>query len=486
MFSQRGIDDIRKTIREVEPPRPSTRVLQLRPATDELAVRRRTEPSRLAAGLRGDLDWVVLKALDKDRTKRYQTANAFALDLRRHLADEPVSASPPSASYRIHKFIRRHRLAVTAAAVMILLLVGFSVLTLLQSARIARERDRANREAQTAQHVLSFLVGLFNISDPSEARGNAVTAREVLDRGAETIDQTLKMQPEVQARLEVTIGRVYMNLGFYRKARELLERAVAKYRTVAGDDSPDTMTALSGVADALWSLGQVSDAEGIYRDLASRRARLLGADHVDTLKSQFDLASAYAVQDRLQEAEALTRQTLETQRRTLGKEHLDTLATLNNLGAILHRQKRHQEELEATAELLETRRRVFGEDHPDSLRSYNNLGINYVDLRRWSEAERLLQAAVNGRKRVLGETHPATVHSLTNLASAYREQGKYIEAERELLQLASLLGVDENGDVPVSSIAPEGGSVNLARELARLYTAWGQVEKASRWSLRVQ
>jgi tetratricopeptide (TPR) repeat protein len=205
----------------------------------------------------------------------------------------------------------------------------------LQAARIARERDRANREAQTAQHVLSFLVGLFNISDPSEARGNAVTAREVLDRGAETIEQTLKTQPEVQARLEATIGRVYMNLGFYQRGRELLERAVAKYRNLAGNDSSEAMAALSGVADALWSLGQVSDAEGIYRDLASRRARLLGADHIDTLKSQFDLASAYAVQGRLQEAEALTRQTLETQRRTLGKEHLDTLATLNNLGVRL-------------------------------------------------------------------------------------------------------------------------------------------------------
>ena len=155
----------------------------------EPATSRRSDPPRLARRSEAISTGSLSRRWRRTGRERYQTANALALDLRRHLADEPVAAGPPSATYRLSKFVRRHRFGVAAAALLILLLVGFSVVSAMQAARIARERDRANREAQTAQRVISFLVGLFNISDPSEARGNAITAREVLDRGATTIDR---------------------------------------------------------------------------------------------------------------------------------------------------------------------------------------------------------------------------------------------------------------------------------------------------------
>ena len=485
-FADQGLDAIRRTIREVDPPRPSTRVTRTAVAGDDAAARRRSDPSRLAARLKGDLDWIVLKALEKERTKRYQTANAFALDVKRHLADEPVAAGPPSATYRMGKFVRRHKTPVGAAVLLLAVLLGFSAVTAVQAARIARERDRANREAQTAEQIVAFLVGLFNISDPSEARGKSITAREMLDRGADDIDRTLAGQPEVQARLQATMGRVYMNLGFYQEAHGLFEKAVASYRRVAGEDHRSTMAALSGLADAEWLMGKVSNAESIYRELAARQERVLGREHPDTLKTKFDLASAYALGGRLAEAEALTRETLEIQRARLGREHADTLATLNNLGAILHRQQRHDAELPVTAEVLDIRRRVLGPDHPDTLRSYNNMGINYIDLGRWVDAEQVLSEAVNGRRRVLGDTHPGTQLSVMNLATAYQRQKKYAEAEREFLRVASQLGVEPGQQTSASVLNSEGARPDVAKHLSDLYTEWGQPEKAAAWKASIR
>jgi len=485
-FADRGLDAIRQTIREVDPPRPSTRATRTAGAGDDAAARRRSDPLRLAARLKGDLDWIVLKALEKDRTKRYQTANALALDVKRHLADEPVAAGPPSATYRMGKFVRRHKTSVGAAGLVLAVLIAVSIVTAVQAARIARERDRANREAQTAEQIVAFLVGLFNISDPSEARGKSITAREVLDRGAGDIDRTLAGQPEVQARLQATMGRVYMNLGFYQEAHGLFEKAVASYRRVDGEDHRSTMSALSGLADAEWLMGRVSDAESIYRDLAARQERVLGREHTDTLKTKFDLASAYALGGRLAEAEALTRETLEIQRARLGREHTDTLATLNNLGAILHREKRHDLELPVTAEVLDIRRRVLGPDHPDTLRSYNNIGINYIDLGRWVDAEQALVEAVNGRRRVLGDMHPGTQLSVVNLATAYRRQKKYADAERELLRVASQLGVEPGQPTSASVLNSEGARPDVAKQLSDLYTEWGQPEKAAAWKASVR
>jgi hypothetical protein len=145
----------------------------------------------LAGLLRGDLDWITMKALEKDRTRRYATVNALAMDVRRHLNDEPVLASPPSAAYRAGKFVRRHRVGVAAVSALVALLAVFAAVMTVQAERIARERDRANQEATTAKQVSDFLVGLFKVSDPTEARGNTLTAREILARGSRQVETDL-------------------------------------------------------------------------------------------------------------------------------------------------------------------------------------------------------------------------------------------------------------------------------------------------------
>src|SRR5439155_18460754 len=208
---EQGLDRIRQTIRELDAPRPSTRVTRMAQSAGA-ASRPGEDPARLARQLQGDLDWITMKAIEKDRMRRYGAVSDLAADLRRHLDDVPVLASPPSVQYRVGKFVRRHRAGVAAVAVLGVLLVAFAATMAIQAGRIARERDRANHEAQTATRVSDFLVGLFEVSDPSEARGNTLTAREILDKGAAKIEKDLGGESTVQARRQRTLGAVYTSL----------------------------------------------------------------------------------------------------------------------------------------------------------------------------------------------------------------------------------------------------------------------------------
>ena len=257
---QAGIAEIQRIIREKEPPRPSTRITQPGPASTEAAKNRHTEPRRLVSELRGDLDWITMRALEKDRTRRYQTANALAADVHRHMNNEPVSAGPPSAAYRAGKFVRRHRFGVTTAVALVLLLAASALALGVQAQRIARERDRANHEAEAARQVSDFLVELFRVSDPGQARGNTVTAREILDRGASKIDQDLRTQPLVQARLMSTMGRVYESLGLYDQALPLLESALATRRRLHGEEHLEVAESLIGLGGLRWHKGEYEAA----------------------------------------------------------------------------------------------------------------------------------------------------------------------------------------------------------------------------------
>ena len=203
-----GYDEIRRRIREEEPARPSSRLSTLGGDLPSLAKARGTNPTKLTQELRGDLDWIVMKAMDKDRTRRYETPTELSADLHRHLLNEPVSASPPSTMYRIRKFVRRHTVGVSFAAVVVVLLAALGVTMVIQAGRIAQERDRANeqaalaaKEAETSQQVADFLVSLFEVSDPNRALGETITAREILDKGAVRIQDELADQPAVQATM---------------------------------------------------------------------------------------------------------------------------------------------------------------------------------------------------------------------------------------------------------------------------------------------
>jgi len=470
---QAGVDEIRRTIREKDFPRPSTRITRSGIGSTAAAEHRRIQPAKLASVLRGDLDWITMKALEKDRTRRHQTANALALDVRRHLSDEPVLAGPPSAAYRTRKFVRRHRVSVAAVTALVMLVLAFAGIMTVQAGRIARERDRANQEAATAKQVSDFLVGLFKVSDPSEARGNTLTAREILARGARQLDSDLRDQPQVQARLQATIGAVYTGLGLYAEARPLLEGALNTQRRVVGEDSRETLATANDLANLYWHQGKYQEAEPVYQDVVERRARVLGSEHPDTLKASFDLASLYAQQKRWNEFERLAQDTLAKQRRVLGNGHADTLSSLNNLQNFYFRQERHAEAEPLAVEVLDARRRLLGEDHPDTLRALHNLATVYTASGRHGEAELLYVKAVETKRRVLGDEHPDTCITLSALASMYMQQRRYREAESAAL--AAYRGY-------VKSLGDDHQDTRgVVEQLARLYAAAGQQDKVLQW-----
>ena len=242
---------------------------------------------------------------------RFRSRRRPPASSRRHAS----AGSPPSTVYRVSKFVRRHRIGVTTTVVIAALLVAFATTMAVQARRIGRERDRANREAQAAKEIADFLVGLFTVSDRSQARGNTVTAREILDQGAQRIG-ALSGQPSLQGRLQRTLGGVYTSLGLYALADRLLERALDTERRVLGSDNRETMDTLFAVGDLRYYEQRHAEAEAAYREAAQRRRVLLGPDAKDTMEAEMAVASACMQQGRFDEAERLLRSTLERQQRS--------------------------------------------------------------------------------------------------------------------------------------------------------------------------
>jgi len=473
-----GFDEIRRRIREDQPSKPSTRFSTLGESSSESARQRRTAVRSLAHELQGDLDWITMKALEKDRTRRYGSPNEFAADLRRHLDHEPVMAGPPSPVYRTRKFVRRHRAAVSFAAVVVLLLVGLAVSMTIQATRIARERDRANREAEravreaaTAEQVSEFLVDLFEVSDPAEARGNSITAREILDTGAARIDRELEDQPRVRARLKQTIGRVYQKLGLYDQALSLHEQALAEKRELLGDDDIETIDALHDLAYVYMFLWRYAEARQLQEESLQKERRILGEEHPRTLKSKRRLANSYRLLRRYEDAERLLVPVLEAQRRVLGEDHSDTRDTFYDL-AVLHREQKLYRLAESmfVEELERLKRLKLGDDHPHIITTLQALARLCFDEGRYDEAETLIIDSQPTRRRVFGEDHFKTLRSKQLLGQIYVRQGRGSDA------------------VPVFAEALEGSrrrlgsdhwlSLGLGHELAILYSGQGRYDEA--------
>jgi non-specific serine/threonine protein kinase/serine/threonine-protein kinase len=464
---QHGFSEIQRRIREVEPPRPSARVSTLGDRASESARARRTEPAPLARHLKGDLDWITMKALEKDRTRRYGSPNELAADIGRHLDHQPVLAGPPSTTYRIGKFVRRHRFGVAAATIVVVALIGFGVTMAVQARRIAKERNRAER-------VSEFLVSLFTVSDPDEARGNALTAREILDNGAARLDKELASEPEVQGQLFRTIGRVYRNLGLYPKAEPLLNRSVEIRRRLLGPDHPDTLQSMDSLAVFYKQAGRYDEAEKLQAETAAGRRRVLGADHLDTLDSMNELAVVYESQGRFPESEKLYNDVLTARRRVLSQddpklfESLDCVASANqNLGRYEEAEKLYVEEVTG-------RTRVQGSDHPSTLWAMNNLGNVYMQQKRYDKAEAIHLKTLELRRRVLGNDHPRTLASMGNLSQVYIAEGRNEEAEKlvhETLEIdRRVLGAEHRNTLDdMNTLARVSFALGRKDEAERLY-----------------
>jgi serine/threonine protein kinase/Tfp pilus assembly protein PilF len=465
-----GFDEIRRKIREEDPPKPSTRLSTMREASTVSAKNRRTEPSSLIRQLKGDLDWITMKALEKDRTRRYAAPSELAADVGRFLNHQPVIARPPSAMYRAKKFVRRHRIGVGVAASLAVLLVAFSIAMAVQARRIARERDRANQEAETSKQVSAFLADLFNVSDPSEARGNSVTAREILDRGADKIAKELNGQPLVQARLMDTIGSVYVSLGLYKKAGPLLEEALRIRRETAGARGLDIAESLHSVGDVYRRQGKYQEAEKLFQEVLSIREEMLGKNDVRVASILHSLGILYDIQGKYGQAESLFRRELDIREKAPSVDHAALGGCLHSLAIELHSQGKDAEAESIFKRALAEKENALGPDHPDVARTLQSLGIFYQSQGKYGEAEPLLLQALAIREKVFGPEHPEMASNLMNLASFYEDQNKTKEAESYYKRALA---------IAEKALGPNHSNVGIVlHNLAELYRDEGRDKEA--------
>ncbi len=424
------LDQMLRRLREEDALRPSTRIERGHQDSVTKAECRRTQPKQLAGLLQGDLDLITMKAMEKERTRRYGSPSELAADIERYLQHQPVVARPSSTGYRLGKYVRRHRLAVAMAASLAFLLAGFAVVQAIQLRRITRERDRAARERDRANRETAFMTGMFKVSDPSEARGNSITAREILDQASAEIGTGLAQDPELQGQMMLTMGTVYDNLGLYSRAEPLLQKTVDIRRAVLGPEAPDTLTALLALAWNLERRGQYVQAEAMQRQVLASQQRVLGPQNPETLRTMSDLAAVLNDEGHYAESETLQRETLEIRRRLFGSENADTAASIINLATVLQLEGRYPEAEKLSREAVAIRTRLLGSDHPDTLSSDNNLANVLWREAKYPEAEKLDRQVLADRLRIYGPDNPLTLQTMTNLANVLHREGQDVEAEK--------------------------------------------------------
>ncbi len=422
-----SLDDVRRRLREIDPPTPSTRVTTLRLSPEE-AKRRSVPLSALSRQLRGDLDWIVMRAMEKDRTRRYASASELAADIVRHLNDEPVLAGPPGRRYRIEKFVRRHKVEVaTGAAVSAALLLGL-IGTVIGFVR-ARQAERiATEEAETARQISDFLVGMFQVADPESTLGNTITVREILDRGAVRIEHGLNDRPRLQARLLETMGQVYKSLGLYSASQPLLERSLATRRNLLGEIHPEVALSQTALGDLMRVAGNLSAAESLLTRALATQEKLLGPEHLTVASTLVDLGSVYVAQGKFKEAEPLLERSLAIRERLLPPEHPDLGRSLSELGILRWRQGKYADAEALLGRAITVWEKSRGPDHPDVARALNNLAIVLRNAGKPNAAVPLYQRALAIYEKALGPEHPRVATTLNNLGLVLYSQGDYAAA----------------------------------------------------------
>jgi serine/threonine protein kinase/Tfp pilus assembly protein PilF len=525
---QAGFAEIQRIIREVEPPRPSTRLTQNPDTLASVAAMRRIEPRKLSASIRGELDWIVMKALEKDRTRRYESAASLAADILHHLADEPVSAGPPSQIYRFRKFVRRNRAGVISAALIVLLLVGGITGTTIGLLEARKQRDEARKQKleaeranQNTKAVNEFLTDeILGAADPRVTRGREVSIKEALDTAAAKVGGMFRDQPLTEAAVRNTLAVTYHSLGRADLGLPHAQTALDIRRKQLGNDHLDTLESINNLGLLLRTLGRAAETETLWREALSTGRRTLGPDDRRTVTWTFNLAHLVEDRGNLTEAEQMYHQVLQLRRATLGDEHELTLVTENRLGGLLMEHGRFGEAELLLVDALEKRRRTLGSDHMDTLNSINDLALLRKHQKRFDESESLFREAMESYRRVLGPDHPFTLTALTNMAGLLMARERLADAEpfareaaersrrtagdanpRTLMFIANLgtilarqqkfveaeaaLLEADRGYALAQGVAPSRRE-GIAKELARMYLAWDISEPGNGYDLKAR
>ena len=456
-----GFGEVRDRIRQKEPTRPSTMLSTLVVGDlAQIAKARGTEPFKLISLIRGDLEWIVMKCMEKDRTRRYETANGLASDLQRYLRNEPVVARPPSKTYLFQKFVRRHKLLFgSASAVAAALCFGLGLSTWLwireaaarrravdaeraeehsrqeadKSLRLAEENEKkARTEASKSRQVAGFLQEMLRGIDASVALGrDTVILREILDRTVERVDRDLRDQPEVAAELLATIGSVYLQLGANEQAEQMLRRALALRLQVFGEENLVVAQSYHDLAPALWGQGKLVEAENVERKALRLQTAILGPQHLQIAASLRNLGHILASQQRLGEAGECYQRALALRKQHWGSEHLSVAQSLTDIAGVLSTQGRWDEAERNYRDALALDRKLLGEENPTIASVLSSLSQLLTSHDKYDEAETTARLALTMRRQLMGEEHPLTADTRTSLATALFFGGNVAEAEAQ-------------------------------------------------------
>ena len=450
-----GYLEMLRVIREDDPPKPSTRISTLGDRLAAVARRRQTTPTLLGRSLRGDLDWIVMRALEKDRSRRYPTANDLAADIGRHLADEPVQAGPPGTGYRLRKFVRRNSVAVIAGTSMAAALVLGIVGTTYGLIRARASEGRAIGEAARATAIAGFVTAALDSSNPLNPGGSqGMTILDAMKQAVRGLESGRFADfPETEASLLDTIGNILANDGSAAEAEPLLVKALYMRRTLYSDDHPDVETSLHRLALVRRMLGRAAEAEELYERALEMSERLHTGDHETVATNLMGLANVRQELGRAAEAEPMLVDALEMSRRLFPGDHPTVASNLNSLAIVMSKLGRGPEAEPLFTAALEMLERLYPGDDPRVATGLAGVAIMHGSLGRVEQAEPLFRRALEMKRRLYRGDHPQVATSLDGLAWVMSAMHRVAEAEplhRQALEMNRRLHPGDHPNVALS------------------------------------
>jgi eukaryotic-like serine/threonine-protein kinase len=437
-FRTAAFDEILRIIREHEPPKPSTRLTTLCETLTSVSANRQTDPRHLTRALRGELDWIVMKCLEKDRTRRYETAGGLARDLVRHLTDQPVEACPPSKWYRFAKFARRNRSGLMTASLVLAALaagVAVSAWQAIRATRAERRTATALNESQLrateSQAVVDFLIkDLIAEASPGQNQGPKTSVEEVLARADATVECRFAQQPLIEAAIRLTLGRSYLELESFDKAEQHLNRAIALRRAHLGPEHPETLASSFALIQVLhmrdyWDPERQKEAAVLCRQIGDAQRRVLGSDHPDTIESLQRLGFILRAAGQPAEALALFRQTYDAQVRLWGPEDPRALNSLHGLAAAHWCLGHREEAIDLLRRVFALRLRVQPPDHHEVLWTLSELLMDLDEMGRFEDGAQLSERLMAHLERVYGLCDPNTGCVFSILYRAMKSHGRW-------------------------------------------------------------
>ncbi len=501
-----GVEHVRKVIRETDPKTPSTRLSKLGDEAKKIAENRRMEIATLAKCLHRELEWIPLKAIRKERAERYRSASELSDDIENYLKGAPLMAGPPTAGYRLRKFLRRHTALVSGiAAVLIVSVIGTIV-----SVVFALGQARARNESQTIANFLTQDV----LSSVDKIKGREATVADILGAASKSLEGRFEDQPLIKADICYRLGKIYSRLGDHRAAIPHLARSYQLRREQYGEHKDPTMFTKNYLALEYCAIGQYSEAERLFTELIEGPM----PEHVRMRNlpgRKCNLATVYIAQGRYEEAERLLVEQLSSEIAWWewwspeGKPYLDHLAeiylyqgqygkaeqqfdqyirprgeaalgqrTIPRLGYLYMAQERYEEAADLFTRGIDyCKRELPGKDHPTTLAYMNGLAVLRTKQKQYDEAERLFHEALEARKLKLGDDHPDTLESKNDLAVLYKEQERYEEAEKLFLEAI------KGRRLKLGDTHPH--TLESWNNLIELYEAWKKPEQAKQWRAKL-